>query len=219
MITLHIPVDDDGLITFNATLFAIVRVTLKIDIPYNNDNNNNGNNKYFCYWVLVGVGCNTGLRSKLQSVFPNCPKKMLDTVLPERPGKLSLFPSLPSSLPPLTLFFISCFILAVHTTSEEYAALFIQQFWRRWKLQVERQCETRPHHQRMSNVSIRQYQIMRVWEWNLLQVLRRIPDMGPGLLQRRLTTITNMVCTLYVMCCYIILVWYAMLTMLHICVY
>ena len=109
MITLHIPVDDDGLITFNATLFAIVRVTLKIDIPYNNDNNNNGNNKYFCYWVLVGVGCNTGLRSKLQSVFPNCPKKMLDTVLPERPGKLSLFPSLPPSPHSvLYLMFYSC---------------------------------------------------------------------------------------------------------------
>ncbi|XP_019855146.1 PREDICTED: voltage-dependent L-type calcium channel subunit alpha-1D-like isoform X2 [Amphimedon queenslandica] len=137
MISLSIPVDEDGMIAFNATLFAIVRVSLKIDSSCGKNNNNNYNSR------------SADLRLKLQSVFPNCPKKILDIVLPERP---------------------------VRTTSEEYAALFIQQFWRRWKLKVEKQREGKPqpHQQRMSNV------------------LRRVPDMGPTLLQRRLTTI-NMV--------------------------
>ena len=99
------------------------------------------------------LGRSADLRLKLQSVFPNCPKKMLDIVLPERPGKQRVVVNIVVVVVVLLLFTV---VLLVRTTSEEYAALFIQQFWRRWKLKVEKQTERKPqpHQQRMSNVSI-----------------------------------------------------------------
>lgn len=53
MITLSIPVDEDGMIAFNATLFAIVRVSLKIDSLYSKNNNNNSEFLVIQYSVVI----------------------------------------------------------------------------------------------------------------------------------------------------------------------
>ena len=47
MITLSIPVDEEGMIAFNATLFAIVRASLKIDSSYNKNSSNINNSEFF----------------------------------------------------------------------------------------------------------------------------------------------------------------------------
>lgn len=70
---MNMPLNSDGTVCFNATLFALVRTNLKIYTEGNIDE------------------ANEQLRSAIRRIWKRTPMKMLDEVVPPAGSKLFLF--------------------------------------------------------------------------------------------------------------------------------
>ncbi len=86
---------------------------------------------------------NADLKNNLRNVFPNVPKKMLDSVIPERAG-------ISDETCPVYVHNIILMLLIIdHTTGKLYGALVIQYHWRSNKIS-QRKLELYKLHRRMS---------------------------------------------------------------------
>lgn len=71
---MNMPLNDDGTVTFNTTLFALVRTSLNIKLRGNMNAND------------------TELRKMIKRVWPNTPNRVLDKLIPKQSGKVVLHP-------------------------------------------------------------------------------------------------------------------------------
>lgn len=121
---MNMPLNSDGTVLFNATLFAVVRTSLRIKTEGNIDD------------------ANAELRAVIKKIWKRTSPKLLDQVVPPPGGKSEAFKVFSFSSRNLIYNYSNRFSLSVDdevTVGKFYATFLIQDYFRRFKKRKEQE--------------------------------------------------------------------------------